>query len=98
MSTAHLDFTFVDADRTFTCCVEQARHAPAETWWWFHVSTERYQRHAPFRAEASDTPGDVQRRMVAYYDDLLARRAAPAQPRWGRRPAAPAAADAAPTP
>ena len=83
-------FAFVDGDRTFTCRVEAARHAPAETWWWFEVSTESYQRHAPFRAAATDTPRDVQARVVAYYDNLLARRAAPAQPRWGRRAAPPA--------
>ena len=88
-------FAFVDGDRTFTCRVEAARHAPAEAWWWFAVSTERDQRHAPFRAAATDTPRDVQARVVAYYDNLLARRAAPAQPRWGRRAAPPA--DPAPT-
>jgi hypothetical protein len=95
MIEAPSNFTFVDHDRTFTCRVEAARHAPAEAWWWFNVSTERYERHAPFRAAATDTPGDVQARVVAYYDDLLARRAAPAQPRWGRRTTP--AADPAPT-
>ena len=95
MIESPLGFAFVDADRTFTCRVEAARHAPAEDWWWFVVSTERHQRHAPFRAAATDTPGDVQARVVAYHDDLLVRRAAPAQPRWGRR-AAPSA-DPAPT-
>jgi hypothetical protein len=33
----------------------------------------------------------VQARVVAYYDNLLARRAEPAKPRWERRPAANAA-------
>ena len=80
-------FAFVDGDRTFSCRVEAARHAPAEAWWWFAVSTGRNERHAPFRAAATDTRGDVQARVVAYYDHLLARRAAPAQPRWGRRAA-----------
>jgi hypothetical protein len=90
MIEAPKDFAFVDGERTFTCRVEAPHHAPAEGWWWFHVSTERHQRHAPFRAGAADTRRDVQARVVAYYDNLLARRAAPAQPRWGRR-AAPAA-------
>jgi hypothetical protein len=37
----------------------------------------------------------VQQRIVAYYDDLLARRAAPSVPRWQRaRPAVAAAAPA----
>lgn len=99
MSTAPSDFAFVDNDRTFTCCVESARHTPAEAWWWFHVSTESHQRHAPFRAATTDTLRNVQARMVAYYDNLLERRAAPAQPRWGRRPmvsATPAAPSVAP--
>jgi hypothetical protein len=87
MDQTHRDFAFVDGDRTFTCHVEAPRHTPAEAWWWFHVSTERYQRHAPFRAATADTPVDVRARVVAYYDHLLARRAEPSQPRWGRRQA-----------
>jgi hypothetical protein len=90
------DFAFVDADRTFTCHVEASRHTPAEAWWWFHVSTESYQRHAPFRAATTDTRGDVQARVVAYYDNLLARRAEPDRKRWGRRPIA-SPAEPAPT-
>ena len=88
MNERHSEFEFVDGGRTFTCHVEASRRAPAEAWWWFQVSTENGQRHAPFRAEATDTRRDVQTRVVAYYDNLLARRAEPAQPRWGRRPAA----------
>jgi hypothetical protein len=93
-------FAFVDDGRTFTCRVEASRHARNDAWWWFVVSTEQHQRHAPFRAEATDRPDDVQARVVAYYDDLLARRAAPAPNRWSRRstPATPAvAAPAEPT-
>ena len=91
MNERHSEFEFVDGDRTFTCRVEPLRRAPAEAWWWFQVSTEIDQRHAPFRAEATDTRRDVQKRVVAYYDNLLARRAEPAQPRWGRRPTTAAA-------
>ena len=98
MDERHGGFTFVDGERTFTCQVEAPCRAPAEAWWWFRVSTESYQRHAPFRAATTDTPGDVQARVVAYYDDLLARRAAPAVPRWTRRPATPAPATPAPQP
>ena len=95
MSQMPQSFAFVDADRTFTCVVEASRHARNDAWWWFQVSTEQHQRHAPFRAEADDTPDAVQARVVAYYDDLLARRAAPAPSRWNRRPtsAAPATPD-----
>ena len=89
-------FAFADGDRTFTCHVEASRRAPSEAWWWFSVSTESYQRHAPFRAATTDTPVDVQARMVAYYDHLLARRAEPPQRRWGR-PRPPTAAPG-PTP
>ncbi|MGZ8379926.1 MAG: hypothetical protein ACXWZS_11465 [Gemmatirosa sp.] len=89
-------FAFVDDGRTFTCRVEASRHARTDAWWWFVVSTEQHQRHAPFRAEETDSPDDVQARVVAYYDDLLARRAAPAPNRWSRRNVAtPAATDAA---
>jgi len=86
MDERHSEFAFVDRDRTFTCRVEASSRAPAEAWWWFQVSTESHQRHAPFRAEATDTRRDVQARVVAYYDNLLARRAEPARPRWERRP------------
>jgi hypothetical protein len=93
------EFSFIDAGRTFTCRVEVSRPLAGDAWWWFAVSTERHERHAPFRAEASDTPAAVRARVVAYYDDLLARRAAPSQGRWHQRgrPAAGAAAGAAST-
>jgi hypothetical protein len=93
-------FAFTDAGRTFTCRVEPAR-GQRDAWWWFDVSTEQHQRHAPFRASAADTADAVQARVVAYYDDLLARRAAPPATRWQRStpavatPAAPAAPEAA---
>ena len=95
MSQTPQSFAFVDDGRTFTCNVEASRHARTDAWWWFVVSTEQHQRHAPFRAEADDTPAVIQARVVAYYDDLLARRAAPAMNRWSRR-GAPAATPAVP--
>jgi len=88
MDERHSEFAFTDGDRTFTCHVEALRGGSAETWWWFQVSTEAHQRYAPFRADVADTPRDVQVRVVAYYDNLLARRAEPARPRWERRPTA----------
>lgn len=93
MSEIPQRFAFIDAGRTFTCCVEPSRTVQADAWWWFHVSTERYERHAPFRAGAGDTPSNVAVRVIAYYDNLLARRAAPYASRWERRTptAAPAA-------
>jgi len=91
MDERQSEFAFADGDRTFTCRVEASSRAPEESWWWFRVSTENHQRHAPFRAEDTDTRRDVQARVVAYYDNLLARRAEPARPHWERRPTASAA-------
>jgi hypothetical protein len=97
MDERHSEFAFMDHDRTFTCRVEASHREPAEAWWWFHVSTENHQRHAPCRAEVTDTRRDVQVRVVAYYDNLSraeqsppgpagnAARSRPRQPR--RRPA-----------
>ena len=92
MDERNSEFAFADGDRTFTCRVEASHRAGAEAWWWFQVSTESHQRYAPFRAEVTVTHRDVQARVVAYYDNLLARRAEPARPRWERRPAANASA------
>ena len=78
-------FSFIDAGRTFTCRVESSRPDAGDAWWWFDVSTARHERHAPFRAEPSDTAGSVQARVVSYYDELLARRAAPSPGRWNHR-------------
>jgi hypothetical protein len=86
MDERNSEFAFADGDRTFTCRVEASHRAGAEAWWWFQVSTESHQRYAPFRAEVTDTHRDVQARVVAYYDNLLARRAEPARSRWERRP------------
>jgi len=91
----HDTFAFVDGSRTFSCCVETMRGQRAEAWWWFRVSTDENQRYAPFRAEPDDTVDGVRSRVVAYYDNLLARRAEPMRGNWprGRRPgAAPVAA------
>ena len=88
-------FEFEDAGRTFACATEPLRASGAEEWWWFRVGGDsRGQRYAPFRAGADDTRDGVRARVVAYYDDLLARRAAPAVGHhWsrGRKPAAGAA-------
>lgn len=78
-------FEFDQAGRVFTCSVEVSPATGPEAWWWFRVSTERsQQRYAPFRHAAGDNRSDVQRRIVAYYDDLLERRAMPAVSHWRR--------------
>lgn len=81
---------FIDGDRKFSCSVAPRRASESALWWWFRVSSDAANRYAPFLAESDDTPTSVQARVVAYYDDLLARRAAPSVPRWQRaRPEAP---------
>jgi len=77
-------FSFVDNGRTFVCEVAASRVLGPDPWWWFEVSTEKHQRHAPFRAMDDDTEDNVQERMVAYYDFLLERRAAPVVKKWSR--------------
>ena len=78
------EFSFVDRGRTFQCRVAASRVTGPDPWWWFEVSTEQHQRHAPFRADPDDTHDVVQQRMVAYYDNLLERRAAPVVKKWSR--------------
>jgi hypothetical protein len=100
MIEMHESFAFVEGGRTFRCHVESARRpqsAPQpESWWWFQVSSEDHQRYAPFRAAEDDTADAVRRRVVDYYENLLARRAEPARARWqrGRVAVTPAAAAA----
>jgi hypothetical protein len=96
------EFQFVDDGRTFTCKVEKPRAPRTESWWWFGVSGDGH-RYAPFQADAKDTQKSVQARIVAYYNEHLARRAAPAMQRqhWSQRgkgvtPAAKAGAAATP--
>jgi hypothetical protein len=91
-------FTFVNGGRTYTCTVEVRKAAPAGTWWWFAVSDDQ-QRYAPFEAQKGDTEKSVQKRIVAYYENLLEVRARPVVPRqhWAHRgrpanPTPPAAA------
>jgi len=89
------EFSFVDRDRTFTCRAEaRSITSPSERWWWFQVSSEMHNRYAPFRAASGDTKRNVQSRIVAYYDDLLARRAAPATSYYRRGAPASTAATA----
>ena len=81
-------FDFAHDGRTFTCRVEAPGPERKEAWWWFHVSAVEADRHryAPFRASATDTRASVESAIVAFYDDLVARRALPAASYW-RRPA-----------
>jgi hypothetical protein len=89
-------FEFEHDGRRFSCTVEQRRSARPESWWWFVVSTEDQHRYAPFQAAKGDTESSVRDRIVAYYDDLLARRAAPAQSYWRRGPGRPTPAAGVP--
>ena len=85
MSAAADGFTFVAGGRTYACAVETARTGGRGPWWWFTVSGEAHARHAPFRASDDDSADDVRARIVAYYETLLERRAAPAQGPWHSR-------------
>ncbi len=80
-------FDFVDGGRTYTCCVETPQRGRADAWWWFGVSGDA-SRYAPFRAEVDDTESSVRPRVVAYYEERLARRGVP----WQDRGDAPAPA------
>lgn len=85
-------FEFVDNERTFTCRLEAPGSVRSEAWWWFCVSAVKADRHryAPFRADATDTRASVQSAIVAFYDDLVARRELPVASYWrrsGPRPA-----------
>lgn len=66
-------FDFVHGGRTYTCRIEADGRDRPDPWWWFDVSGDR-SRYAPFRATDGDTEVSVQGRMVAYYEDLVARR------------------------
>jgi hypothetical protein len=80
-------FEFDEGGRSYRCSVERARTPGAGAWWWFGVSGDT-QRYAPFHSEPGDTKTSVRAKIVAYYDNLLVRRAAPPEPRHfpGRRP------------
>jgi hypothetical protein len=81
-------FKFEEEGRNYECVVEASRVSNGQSWWWFVVGGDP-QRYAPFLAASADTRQSVRTRIVAYYTDRLARRAAPPPPRgqWGRRPA-----------
>jgi hypothetical protein len=87
---------FQDAGRTFTCTVAPRRASEPLLWWWFSVSDGSAHRYAPFVADQHETDDSVRARIVAYYDDHIARRAAPTGPRFGRPAARTAPADQKP--
>ena len=84
------DFEFVDAGRKFICSVEVPGQTGMKPWWWFRLDNGTTTRYAPFEASASDTKQSVQKRIVAYYAELLAIEARPPlqRPVW-RKPERP---------
>lgn len=88
--TSIRSLAFQDAGRTFTCTVAPRRASEPVLWWWFSVAEGGAHRYAPFQADGADTDESVRTRIVAYYNDHLARRAAPNVPRFGRQAARPA--------
>jgi hypothetical protein len=85
-------FEFVDGGRTYTCRVEAPHDGRSDAWWWFQVSGDQA-RYAPFRAAADDTADSVRPRVLAYYEDRLARRGVPWQDRGDDAPASDAPRD-----
>ena len=94
------EFEFEEGGRTYTCCIEgPAAKGTADAWWWFSVSSAvDRQRYAPFRVEPGDTPTKVRPRIVAWYEAMLVKRAAPSVPHWRRERPQNGAAQAAPPP
>jgi hypothetical protein len=92
------EFEFVDSGRTFFCSVETPRQQGMAPWWWFRLDTAETTRYAPFEASASDTKQSVQKRILAYYAELLAIEARPAYQRPAWRKPEPAAATGEPSP
>lgn len=95
------EFEFEEGGRTYTCCIEGPAVGGADAWWWFSVSSAiDRQRYAPFRVEPGDTPTKVRPRIVAWYEAMLIKRAAPSVPHWRRERPQPAASPppAAPPP
>lgn len=93
------EFEFVDGGRTFFCSVEVPSKEGMAAWWWFRLDSEGSTRYAPFEASPSDTTQSVRKRIVAYYEALLAIRARPAyvKPPW-RKPERPAGSPPVATP
>jgi len=86
-----MDFMeFEDNGRKLTCRSASSPATPGTTWWWVTITGES-QRYAAFRTGAGDTPENLQPRVVAYYEQLLADRARPREirPHWSNRSAAP---------
>jgi hypothetical protein len=89
------EFEFVEQGLTFYCSVEAPLHAGMQPWWWFRLDTAKGTRHAPFEASSKDTRESVQRRIIAYYAELLAIQARPVhqRPVWRKPVPAPATAE-----
>ncbi|HVF38461.1 MAG TPA: hypothetical protein VM939_01085 [Gemmatimonadaceae bacterium] len=72
-----------------------------EPWWFFRLDGEETTRYAPFAASPQDSKESVQKRIIAYYAELLVIKARPVhqRPTWHRpaRAATPEVA-AAPAP
>lgn len=81
---------FQEGERTFKCKAESSPATVGTTWWWITITGES-QRYAAFRTQDDDTPLKVKRRVIAFYEELLAARERPREirPHWGQRKAAP---------
>ncbi len=79
------EFSFQDGWRTYECRLERQKGSITDGWWWFQVTGDQH-RYAPFAATPGESRDKVKDRILAYHTNLLARRAAPPEPRnqWGR--------------
>ena len=79
-------FNFESGGRKYVCTVEMRKTPPTGNWWWFAVSDDQ-QRYAPFETATGDSEKSVQKRIVAYYENLLEVRARPVEARqhWAQR-------------
>lgn len=84
---AHERVQFENGGRTFTCECATSAATPDTMWWWVSITGET-QRYAAFRAEPADTQKNLEPRVLAFYEKLLADRERPREirPQWGRPP------------
>ncbi|MDB4907715.1 MAG: hypothetical protein JWO05_2499 [Gemmatimonadetes bacterium] len=74
------EIQFEEGGRTFTCHVAPCVATPDTSWWWVSVAGDG-QRYAAFHANPKESKTAVKKRVVAYYEQVLADRARPPVPR-----------------
>ncbi|HEY4305070.1 MAG TPA: hypothetical protein VGM82_11415 [Gemmatimonadaceae bacterium] len=83
-----MDFMKVENNgRTFTCRSASSPATPGTNWWWVEITGES-QRYAAFRTEPTDDEESLTKRVVSFYEKLLADRERPREfkSHWSQRP------------